>query len=94
MSATGEASVSALLTYIIEALNKAPTQVNMNIDYITVGSKSIVLAGDTASNENTIALFNVIDAHEHLKTSQNAYEFAGGRSKFRVTVLPKESSRR
>jgi hypothetical protein len=94
MSASGEASISALLTYTLEALNKAPNQVQMNIDYITVGSKSIVIAGDTASRENTLALFGAIDGHEHLKTSNSAEEFAAGRDKFRVTVLPKESSRR
>jgi hypothetical protein len=94
LSASGEASAGALLTFVIEALNKAPSQVQVNIDYITVGAKSIVMAGDTASRENTIALFSAIDAHEHLKTSQPSYDFKSGRDQFRVSILPKEGSKR
>ena len=94
LSASGEASVSALVTYVLEALNAAPPQVQMNIDYVTVGAKSIIISGDTASRDNTIALFNAIDAHQHLKTSQQTYEFKANRDQFRVTVLPKETSKK
>jgi hypothetical protein len=98
LSASGEASVSALLTYVLEALNAVPPQVQMNIDYLTVGSKSIIISGDTAlrdnTHDNTIALFNAIDAHPHLKTSQPNYEFKANRDQFRVTVLPKEASKK
>ena len=94
LSASGEASVSAMLTYVLEALNKAPANMKVNIEFITVGSQSIVIAGETASRENTLALFNAIDAHEHLKTSQNTYDQQGGVDKFRVTILPKDSSKK
>ena len=94
LSASGEASVSALLTYVFEALNDAPPQVQMNIDYVTVGAKSIIISGDTASRDNTIALFNAIDAHQHLKTSQQNYEFKVNRDQFRVTILPEETSKK
>ena len=90
LSASGEASVSALITYVFEALNAAPPQVQMNIDYMTVGAKSIIISGDTASRDNTIALFNAIDAHPHLKISQQNYEFKANRDQFRVTVLPED----
>jgi hypothetical protein len=94
LSASGEASVSALLTYVFEALNAAPSQVQVNIDYITVGARSIMIAGDTASRDNTIALFNAFDAHQHLKTSQPSYDFKSGRDQFKVTILPKDSAKK
>jgi hypothetical protein len=90
LSTGGETSVSALLTYVLETLNNVPSDVHLDIDFITVGTKSIIIAGNTASRQNTIALFNAIDAHEHLRTSQNTYETKNGRDEFRVTVLPKE----
>ncbi|MDO8302337.1 MAG: hypothetical protein Q7T18_03755 [Sedimentisphaerales bacterium] len=94
INASGEASVLALLTHVLGANNSAPPQVQLNIDYITVGSKSIMIAGDTASRDNTIALFGAIDAHPNLKTSQPSYDFKSGRDKFTVTILPRESGRK
>lgn len=94
IGASGEASVSALLTYVFQSLNGAPPNVQVNIDYITVGAKSILIAGDTASREATIVLFNSFDAHQHLKTSQPSYDFKGGRDQFKVTILPKDSAKK
>lgn len=93
-SASGEAAVSALLTYVVESLNSAPPNVQVNIDYITVGARSIMIAGDTPSREATIALFNAFDAYQHLKTSQPSYDFKGGRDQFKVTILPKDSAKK
>jgi hypothetical protein len=94
IGASGEASVSALLTYVFQSLNGVPPNVQVNIDYITVGAKSILIAGDTPSREATIALFNSFDAHQHLKTSQPSYDFKGGRDQFKVTILPKDSAKK
>jgi len=93
LSAT-RGSVSALLTYVLEALNAAPPQVQMNIDLYDRWRKSIIISGDTASRDNTIALFNAIEAHPHLKISQQNYEFKVNRDQFRVTILPEEASKK
>ena len=94
VNASGEASVLALLTGVLEAINSAPPHVQVGIDYITVGTKSVMIAGDTASRDNTIALFGSIDAHQHLRTSQPSFDIKSGRDKFTVTILPKESVRK
>ena len=93
LNTSGQESVSALLTSIIEALNHAPGDIQMNIDNLSISSKNIVITGDTASRENTISLFNAIDQHPRLKTSQNNYDFKAGRDQFRVTILPKETTK-
>jgi hypothetical protein len=94
ISASGEASVSALLTYVIEALNKTPPNVQVNFDYITVSPKTVIVAGDTGSHDNTLALFNAFDSHPHIKTSQSSFDFKSNRDQFRVTILPKEGSKK
>ena len=94
LSVSGEAAISAMLTYVIEALNSAPPQVQPNIDYITVAAKSIIMAGDTANRDATLALINAIDAHQHLKVSQSSFDFKSNRDQFRFTILLREAGRK
>lgn len=90
LSAAGEDSVSAMLTYILEAINQTPDKVDLSIDSISVSPKSIVIAGDTNKRGNTIILFDTINRHPRLTRAQSTYESKAGRDKFRVTVALKK----
>jgi hypothetical protein len=83
----GQVSVTTMLTYVLEVLSS--TKSDVKIDTVKIGSKNVIITGDTGDRNSTIAFFNAIDAHKALKTSQNSDEFKAGRDRFQVTILPK-----
>ena len=87
LSAAGEESISAKLTFVLEAFNNAPANIDLNINTITITTKTITIAGDTNRRKNTLRLFDSIKKHQKLKISQSTYELKAGRDKFRITVL-------
>lgn len=84
-SVTGEESVSAKLTMILEAFNSCAEQVGLNIDSISVTTKAISIAGDTSSSRNTLKLFDAIKAAK-MDVLQQRIEQKGDRNNFRITV--------
>ncbi len=84
-SVTGEESVSAKLTIILEAFNSCAEQVGLNIDSISVTTKAISIAGDTSSSKNTLKLFDAIKAAK-MDILQQRIEQKGDRNNFRITV--------
>ncbi len=88
LSAAGEESVSAKLTFVLEAFNKAPKNINLKIDTITISAKTITIVGNTNARPSTLKLFDSVKKHPKLKMSQSTYELKSGRDKFRITVLP------
>jgi hypothetical protein len=88
LSITGQASASAKLTLVLEAFNKCASRVNLNIDSISVGAKSISISGDTSSRGNTLKLFEEIK-QTNLDILQQRLDTKGGRDSFNISVRPK-----
>jgi hypothetical protein len=87
LSVTGEESISAKLTLVLEAFNKCAAQTNLNIGSITVTTRTISIAGDTSSRENTLKLFDAI-RQSRLEIMQQDLDTKGGRDNFSITVTP------
>jgi hypothetical protein len=88
LSVTGEESVSAKLTVVLEAFNKCAAQTDLNVDSISVTTRNIVISGDTSSRRNTLKLFDAIK--EQMNIVQQRLDTKGGRDNFSITVMPKD----
>jgi len=88
LSATGEASIAAKVTLVLESFNKIAKQTDLNIEKIAITSKSIRITGDTSSRKNTLKLFEALK--DKLEVQQSRYDLKGGRDNFTVTVAPKQ----
>jgi hypothetical protein len=89
LSVTGEESISAKLTLVLDAFNKCAAQTNLNIDSISITTRTISIAGDTSSRENTLKLFDAI-RQSRLEILQQNLDAKGGRDNFSITVTPKK----
>lgn len=90
LSVTGEESVSARLTLVLEAFNKCAAQTGLNIDSISITTKNIRIVGDTSSKRNTLKLFATIK-NCGLDILQQQLSSEKGRDKFSIAVAPKNS---
>ena len=88
LSITGEESVSAKLTLVLEAFNKCAAQTDLNIDSIAVTTRTISIAGDTSSRKNTLKLFEALRVK--LDILQQRLDSKAGRDNFHITVVPKK----
>jgi len=86
---TGEESISAKLTLVLEAFNECAAQTNLKIDSVSITAKTISITGDTSSRKNTLKLFEAIKKGKLEILQQNLYS-KGGRDNFRITVMPKK----
>jgi hypothetical protein len=89
LSVTGEESISAKLTLVLEAFNRCAAQTNLNIDSISITTKNITIAGDTSSKANTLKLFDAL-RESKLEILQQNLGAKGGRDNFSITVAPKK----
>lgn len=89
LSVTGEESISAKLTLVLDAFNKCAAQTNLNIDSITITTRNISIAGDTSSRKNTLKLFDAI-RNSGLEILQQDLVVKGGRDNFSITVTPEK----
>lgn len=89
LSAGGDDSVAAKLTFLLEALNNTPKEVNLDIGTITITTKNISVMGSTSSR-GYLKLFNSIDKHPKLQRGQSTYESKNNRDNFRITVALKQ----
>jgi hypothetical protein len=89
LSVTGEEAISAKLTLVLEAFNKCAAQTNLNIDSVSIGTKTITIAGNTSSKDNTLKLFEAIK-NSGLEIVQQNLDAKGGRDNFSITVVPKK----
>ncbi|MDD5326252.1 MAG: hypothetical protein PHY02_00375 [Phycisphaerae bacterium] len=87
LSVTGEESISAKLTMVLDAFNKCAKQTDLNIDSITVTTRTISIAGDTSSRPNTLKLFDAI-RESRLAILQQYLDAKGGRDNFSITIEP------
>jgi hypothetical protein len=88
LSITGEESVSSKLTMVLEAFNKCAAKTDLEIDSITVTTKTISITGNTSNRRNTLYLFEAIK--DKLDILQQGLDSKGERDNFRVTVVPKK----
>jgi hypothetical protein len=84
-----EKSVTARLTFIFEAINNAPENIDININTISVTPKAMRIIGDTNGRKSTLALFKAIKDHPKLTTGQQNLKQSGARDTFTVTIEPK-----
>jgi len=85
-------SVSARLTLVLEAFNKYAAQarpMDLNIDSVSITSKSIRIVGDTPSLANTLKLRKAL-VETKLGNLQENLQPKGGRHSFSITISPKK----
>ena len=82
-------SVTAKLTFLFEAISKAPSNINLNIHTISLTSKTMRIIGDTNGRKSTLSLFKAIKDHPKLKVSQQNLKQSGNRDTFTITLDPK-----
>jgi hypothetical protein len=91
ISASGEDSIEAKLTYLFEALNSVPKNVDIDIDRIAVTTKTMSIIGST-NGGGYLQLFGAIDKHPKLARGQSNYTPKEGRDNFMLTVVLKGKS--
>jgi hypothetical protein len=85
LSASGEDSIEAKLTYLFEMLNSVPVNVDINIEKIAVTTKTMNITGSTNLGGN-LQLFGAVDKHPKLTRGSATYEAKDGRDNFRLTI--------
>lgn len=89
LSVTGEESISAKLTLVLDAFNKCAAQTDLNVDSVTITARTMSIAGDTSSRRNTLKLFDAV-RKSGLEILQQRLDAKGSRDNFRITVTPKK----
>ena len=88
LSVTGEESISAKLTLVLEAFNQCAAKTNLNIDSISITAKTISITGDTSSRKNTLEFFEAVKK-SGLEILQQRLDSKGERDNFHITAEPK-----
>ncbi len=88
LSITGEESISAKLTLVLEAFNKCAAQTDLKIETISITSRNISIVGNTSSRNNTLKLFEALKS-VNLDLQQQGLNPKAGRDNFTITVVPK-----
>ena len=89
-SVKGEESVSAKLTLVLESLNKYAAQIDLNIDSISVTTRSISIAGQTSSASSTQKLREALIATNLGNLQDRITSTKDGRSSFIITIVPEK----
>lgn len=89
LSVTGDQAISAKLTLVLEAFNKCAAQTGLNIDSVSITTKTITIAGDTSSRANTLKFFDAVKGGG-LDITQQDLSAKGSRDNFNITVEPKK----
>jgi len=87
--ASGEDSLEAKLTFLFEALNGVPKEVDIEIEKIAVTTKTMNITGNTSSR-GYLQLFAAIDKHPKLARGQSSYQAKDNRDYFSITVELKQ----
>ena len=85
LSASGNDSIEAKLTFLFEAIVSVPKNVDVEIEKIAVTTKTMSITGNTNSG-GYLQLFGAIDKHPKLARGQSTYESKNGRDNFRLTI--------
>jgi hypothetical protein len=89
LSASGEDSLEAKLTFLFEALNSVPKEVDIEIEKIAVTTKTMNITGNTSSR-GYLQLFAAIDKHPKLARGQSSYQAKDNRDYFSITIELKQ----
>jgi len=89
LSVTGEESVAAKLTLILGAFNNCAAETRLNIESISVTTKTVRIVGQTSSRKNTLKLRRAIEENG-LKILQDQLVPERGHDSFIMTVVPKK----
>jgi len=81
-----ENSIPAKLTYILEAINKTPESIDLNVTNIDVTTSRMSLGGDTNQRASTIALFDALSTHPKLQKVGEQWGQKGNRDVFTVNL--------
>jgi hypothetical protein len=82
-------SVPAKLTFFLDAVNKTPKNVDVNIRQVTVTERSMKVVGDTNSRSATEALFNQVKNHPRITMNGETMRAAAdNRDAFQFNVEP------
>ncbi len=84
LSATGEQSIPARLTTVLEAFNSVASKTNLNIEKISITSKNITITGDTSNRSSTLKLLAQIK--KTLNVQQENLGTQGKRDTFSITA--------
>lgn len=89
LSAAGEDSVEAKMTFLFEALNNVPKNVDIQIDKISVTTKAMDITGSTNLG-GYLQLFAAFDKHPKLARGSSTFDAKDGRDNFRLTLELKQ----
>jgi len=92
LSASGEDSIEARLTFLFEALNGVPQNVDIDIDKISVTTKTMNITGSTNLGGH-LQLFSAFDKHPKLARGSSTFEPKEGRDNFRLTIELKQGAK-
>jgi hypothetical protein len=92
MGGGDDKSVPAKLTFFLDAVNKTPKNVDVNIRQITVTERSMKVVGDTNSRSATESLFNQVKKHPKITMNGETMRVSGdNRDAFQFNVEPKRT---
>jgi hypothetical protein len=79
-------SPTTKLTFILEAINSVPKNVDLRIADISITSKAIRITGDSNSRQSTLEFFDAIKKHKKLKKSHENLSQKSNRDTFIVNL--------
>jgi hypothetical protein len=85
LSMTGEKSVSSKLTLLLKAFNKSAKATNLEIDSISITSRSINVIGSTSSRANTLKLMESLKGTQ-LEITKSRLDIKDSRDHFSITL--------
>lgn len=85
LSASGKDSPMSKLTYVLEAFNDTPKEVDLDILAINISPKDIMVSGSTNSGKY-LKLYSSIDDHSNLRRATSRREQKNNRENFRMTL--------
>jgi hypothetical protein len=83
-------SISARLTFFLEAVNKTPANVDIIVDQITVTGRSMKVKGSTNSRNGTMTLLNEIRKHPRITLGSERIAADGTRDGFDIAIDPRK----
>ncbi len=87
-----EETVSPKLVLLLAAIKSVAAEMDLNIESISVSTKSMSIKGDTSRRTETLKFLDAIKDNG-LQVSQLNLDSRNGRDRFRMTVEPKENWR-
>jgi len=87
LSATGEQSVPAKLTAVLDAFNAVASPTSLNIEKISITARNVTITGDTSNRSNTLKL--LAEIKKTMNVQQENLGTQGGRDTFSITAIPK-----